>query len=173
MNKNKKYECSVCGKLMDSFSSLGGHKSSHNRKTKDQYIKSLRDISCLNCGSVSKEPEWSKRIYCSVNCRVAHHKKNSLRTIFNFPSNVVSAYIEKNTKCEICGNEEKSNTSNTRKDRINRLCKDHNHQTNNFRGALCYSCNVKLGWYEKLSSEINAYLILNNDVDYVKRKMGI
>lgn len=35
---------------------------------------------------------------------------------------------------------------------------DHCHVTGFIRGALCTSCNVKLGWYEKRRREIENYL---------------
>ena len=35
---------------------------------------------------------------------------------------------------------------------------DHCHVTGFIRGALCKSCNVKLGWYEKRRAHIEAYL---------------
>lgn len=35
---------------------------------------------------------------------------------------------------------------------------DHCHVTGFIRGALCGSCNIKLGWYEKRRREIETYL---------------
>ena len=35
---------------------------------------------------------------------------------------------------------------------------DHCHVTGFIRGALCHSCNIKLGWYEKRRREIETYL---------------
>lgn len=35
---------------------------------------------------------------------------------------------------------------------------DHSHKTGRFRGALCNSCNVKLGWFENNRDAILAYL---------------
>lgn len=42
-----------------------------------------------------------------------------------------------------------------------RLAVDHNHKTKENRALLCFSCNSKLGWYEKYSGEINDYLIFH------------
>lgn len=34
-----------------------------------------------------------------------------------------------------------------------RLCVDHNHQTNNIRGLLCRSCNILLGYLERMKRD--------------------
>lgn len=53
-------------------------------------------------------------------------------------------------KCGICG---KSAKREKRK-----LALDHDHNTLIVRGLLCYSCNSKLGWFEKLYDEVCDYL---------------
>lgn len=58
--------------------------------------------------------------------------------------------------CEICGN---SNKHSTNKAGIpNKLSIDHCHNSNVFRGLLCASCNMKLGWFENNSVAITAYM---------------
>ena len=54
-------------------------------------------------------------------------------------------------KCQICGKSEPNR-------RCERLSVDHDHQTGQVRGLLCSSCNTKLGWFEKNSDKITAYL---------------
>jgi hypothetical protein len=54
-----------------------------------------------------------------------------------------------NNCCKICGRAEYGQK---------RLAIDHDHVTGKVRGLLCASCNTKLGWYEKFSSEIEGYL---------------
>lgn len=44
--------------------------------------------------------------------------------------------------CAICGGE------NTWRRRHARLCLDHDHKTNKFRGLLCGSCNSALGYFK-------------------------
>lgn len=121
-----------------------------------------------------------KRAFCNRECFVSYLKKEKEKRIssemqFNMKKIHITEYIERTENCEICGNSEKANTvskSKKSKSVVNKLSRDHNHETGNFRGALCYSCNVKLGWYESLSKEINEYLKNNNDFDKVKKKMG-
>jgi hypothetical protein len=51
--------------------------------------------------------------------------------------------------CKICGSPQQQNK---------RLCIDHNHNTEEVRGLLCFQCNRSLGWYEKYSDKIQNYL---------------
>ncbi len=39
-----------------------------------------------------------------------------------------------------------------------RMHLDHNHKTLELRGLLCFSCNYKLGWFEKFMGNILKYL---------------
>lgn len=60
-------------------------------------------------------------------------------------------------RCDICGRPE---TAKTNKGSLgpNMLSIDHDHTTKDFRGFLCLQCNRSLGWYEKYSKQITAYL---------------
>ena len=53
-------------------------------------------------------------------------------------------------RCEICGKD--FNEEHSRNKHI-----DHNHDTDQIRGVLCASCNVKLGYYEKNYHKFDAF----------------
>jgi hypothetical protein len=55
--------------------------------------------------------------------------------------------------CNICGSFE-------------RLCVDHNHETNEIRGCLCHNCNVAIG---HLRDDIN---LLETAIEYLKKEQG-
>lgn len=38
------------------------------------------------------------------------------------------------------------------------LCIDHDHDTKRIRGVLCHTCNLAVGYYEKLADKIKVYL---------------
>ncbi|HKW48283.1 MAG TPA: endonuclease domain-containing protein [Gemmatimonadaceae bacterium] len=47
--------------------------------------------------------------------------------------------------------------------KLNKPQLDHCHDTGFIRGALCGSCNIKLGWYEKRRREIEEYLARSSE----------
>lgn len=70
----------------------------------------------------------------------------------------VSKYLDEHPVCEICGKSVDESRNHSSKSKVTRLCIDHDHQTNKFRGVLCQSCNRQLGWYEKYANAITSYL---------------
>lgn len=170
---SQKYICNICSREFNSTQALGGHKGSHNRsKTRDSYVKSLKDLPCRNCQKIMLQPPWSKRVFCSVKCRGKYQTRISEENLtFNVRRRDLTDYQSKQHSCEICGKKEVVIRQENKS--VDKLARDHNHISGNFRGLLCYSCNVKLGWYEKLSVEIVDYLNENNNFDNVKKKMGL
>lgn len=170
------YSRKICDKKYKSSFSLGGHVGSHNRFSREDREKFKIMSICLGCNSSIEDDsrKKNKRKFCRKECRTAYSiRKINESIVFNIKRSDLENYHMLVNKCEICGNIEKANTYARVKNKANRLSKDHNHETGNFRGLLCYSCNVKLGWYEKLSKEINKYLENNNNFEFVKKKMGL
>lgn len=67
-------------------------------------------------------------------------------------------YIIDHPNCEICGKTVEETVRYTGKTAAKRLCVDHDHTTNKFRGMLCQVCNRQLGWYENNKEKIKKYL---------------
>lgn len=59
-------------------------------------------------------------------------------------------FSEQNGCCAMCGKHQSECKQS--------LHVDHDHQTGEVRGLLCFSCNGKLGWYEKNKEAIENYL---------------
>lgn len=60
--------------------------------------------------------------------RAKHQRKIRRSGVANIPEQLGDS-------CEICG-------------RSNDLCMDHDHETNEYRGTLCASCNMALGMFK-------------------------
>ncbi len=64
---------------------------------------------------------------------------------------VENAPRPKPESCEVCG-------------RFGRICYDHNHKTGEFRGWLCFKCNIALGMIDdnpKTLTDLAKYIIKN------------
>lgn len=77
-----------------------------------------------------------------------HERRRSLRRYHQNPRHVKDLILqrlhgislrkfERTKKCILC------------RRKVRRLVADHNHKTNKYRGALCVTCNLFLGWLEK------------------------
>ena len=140
-------------------------------------------IVCTNEYEVKTSRQIRERKCCSHRCRslyAASFNKGKLREgskeyEFNknlgFEHQVIKDYILRIEFCELCGKKEKISSS-TDKTKINKFSRDHSHVTGKFRGALCCDCNRKLGWYEAQKDNIENYLRLNNDFQYVQEKIN-
>ena len=67
-------------------------------------------------------------------------------------------YRQDHPVCEICGKSIEEVTKWDSKFAAKKLCIDHDHSTNKFRGLLCQVCNRQLGWYEMYKNKIEDYL---------------
>lgn len=90
-----------------------------------------------------------------LNRKVRVGKKT--RTELDITYGELEEYQKSQVVCEICGRAEKIN-SNPASRLPQHLAIDHDHDSNKFRGLLCYQCNIQLGWYEKHRDSIEKYL---------------
>ena len=84
--------------------------------------------------------------------------KLSDKTILDIKNKELKEYLNSQSTCEICGRTVDEVVRYRGKYRSKRLCIDHDHTTNHFRGLLCQACNRQLGWYEKYKDIINNYI---------------
>ena len=87
---------------------------------------------------------------------IGKNKKD--RVVLDITNEQLKQYQEKVTTCEICGRTLEESIQTQTKFSPKRLCIDHNHKTNSFRGLLCSQCNRALGWYENNKTQIENYL---------------
>lgn len=170
------FTCNICGKSFDSPQKLGGHKSFHARENRRLKKGVNYSFSCLNCDTTKKvyiKPSYLKKEkpkFCSLGCKQEWYQINVYKThksslakvkgdTLDITNEELEEYRKKQVVCEICGEKEKVRTGN--KGVPNRLSVDHNHSTKKFRGLLCYSCNIKIGWIENNWESAKKYLEKN------------
>lgn len=148
----KKYKCKICGKEFSTKQQLGGHATVHTRKTDNIQVKE-----CEYCGKEFVVHNWnSDRRWCSKKCWGNSRKLEKLisNKRWNKSLKFLTDYKESHPVCEICGNKEldihKSNNLS--------MNLDHDHETNEFRGILCFQCNSKIEWYLRNKQKLEEYL---------------
>lgn len=128
------YQCDFC------------HKRFQHQKSLDNHLIYCKD----NPNAIKRKSHIHKldKDLCAYRCQ-GTHLVNSI--------NAVESYMQNHLNCEICGKPvELCKVSINNK--VTRLCVDHDHETMQFRGALCQNCNRQLGWYEKYKQNISKYL---------------
>lgn len=126
----------------------------HRLKNLEAYRKRKKDY--------AKTPEQRKKRteymqkYRAKHKKVRQYKKAGDPRDYHYMSRYGITFAEKqeiiekqNNKCLICSEEFKNNRH---------IHVDHCHVTNKLRGILCYSCNSKLGWFEKNKNSVINYL---------------
>ena len=123
-------------------------------------------IKCPYCNNEYQENRLNYHIiYCNKNPNRKIKSNVKRKYILRDGTELDKTYLEINDYlnthkiCEICGktiDESISNKENKFKPK--RLCIDHNHINNKFRGVLCSRCNRQLGWFELYKDEIIKYL---------------
>lgn len=181
----EKHHCERCGALMTekfgsgrfcSRSCANGHSVSDEQRVKTSNSLTGSSLSIEEY----REKKTSQTIHHTYQCDVckrmfshkgylAHYnrccKKHGMpvmakvgKDTLDVTENSLADYLRANTQCEICGKTADESITYTGKWHSNRLCADHDHSNNHFRGVLCQACNRQLGWYEKYQQQINTYL---------------
>lgn len=136
----QEFICKYCGRICKNILSLKAHenfcKLNPNR----------RDISGKNNPRYGKEPP-NKRPKTAL-YKIQTKKEGSI--LINKTIEEIEEYKKDHLCCEICGKTDAT------------LCIDHNHETNEFRGILCQSCNRFLGWFDHNKKEVEEYLKKKN-----------
>lgn len=127
------YICKYCGKKLQKLNGLSLHENhcryNPNRKKHGGYKKS--DI---------------------------EHFSFRDGTILDITYIDLEEYRKNQLTCEICGRTADEAIKYNGKFSSKKLCVDHDHNTNKFRGLLCQQCNRQLGWYENNREAIIKYL---------------
>ena len=80
-----------------------------------------------------------------------HGRRQWLRRAYGITPKKYDELLEQQDgRCAICGVE---NCSTGR-----RFAVDHKPETDEIRGLFCYTCNTKLGWYERRRCAVDNYL---------------
>lgn len=90
-----------------------------------------------------KRREQQRRRYYETG-RTRHLRRRGVT-----PEQYQALLDEQGGVCAICGNPCSTGKS---------LAIDHDHETDEIRGLLCFPCNTKLGWYENHRGAVDAYL---------------
>ena len=136
-------------------------------KTRKQYSPKLTGFKiCSRCGilkHVSKYyPTKMNKEGLQYHCKVCENKNYKERATLRRYGLSYKKYEEmvksQNNKCLICGKEGGSEENFGKQ-----LGVDHDHQTDNIRGLLCYTCNMGLGYFK------DNIEYLNIAIEYLKK----
>lgn len=165
---SEKHKCEKCGKIMTEKYASGRFcckecaRGFSNYKglfglTKDIDIND-GDFKCPICfkcyrtkSGLSQHIKCNHNDYYNLNNYVIMDGKS-----IGITYQQLDEYRNKHTKCEICGKSIESIQHES--NHFKKLCIDHNHNTNQFRGLLCMTCNRSLGWFEKNEQYVLKYL---------------
>jgi hypothetical protein len=116
-------KCSKCGELKPLDQFRFRNKSLNTRHSK-----------CNICFSEYQKYRWDNNINGARDKGRNASRKYNYEQRYNAPEEVIDRLMkDKNGNCEICGNETE-------------LFVDHCHNSDKYRGLLCRSCNLMLGY---------------------------
>lgn len=114
---------------------------------------------CPHCSRWFKPSQLGGHV---VRCSKLYNEDRRVMIGFNTTLDItvseLDSYLREHSTCEICGKTVEESVKYKGKTAAKRLCIDHNHKTNKFRGLLCQVCNRQLGWYEKYKENVDTYL---------------
>ena len=121
-------------------------KTPEQREKRTEYMRGYREKNRERMNKQAAESQTRHRHRHVDKVRNLHYKYKYGITLADYDR----MESEQGGKCKIC--------STTEPKGMGRWHVDHCHSTGKVRGLLCNNCNTKLGWYERLSDEIAAYL---------------
>lgn len=96
--------------------------------------KGYRHSKCKDCESIVNRNRWKNNTNGTRDKGRAASRNYNYRNRYNMPEELVQKLIkDANGNCSICGKHTK-------------LFVDHCHKTQKYRGLLCRSCNLMLGY---------------------------
>lgn len=143
--KEIKCECQFCGKEFKTLHS----KASHERFCNENPHKEI------NYGSIALH---NSKLQRNVKVTTRDCNQNRETATLDITYSDLEKYRESHKYCEICGRSIDELNKPNSKLKYKDFAIDHDHSTNKFRGLLCNSCNIRLGWYEHNKDAIKAYL---------------
>jgi hypothetical protein len=162
--ENKQRICSKC-KIEKELSS--------DNFCKDKYDKSGFTYQCKKCRAV-KQKEWVKNNPETVK-ETNNRNKAKRKTFYSSPEGIICSrkahlkrtynitleefnnkLAEQDYKCAIC-------KSNNTHDKHGVMAVDHNHETGQIRGLLCYKCNAGIGLLN------DDKLLMKNAINYLEK----
>lgn len=179
------YICERCNKVVEDDQKFGSGRfcsrsCANSHKHSDEWKNNIRngilkytECYCKYCGKEFNNltQKASHERLCDKNPdrkpqkpNINHEKK--LKRLYklnkdaelNVTYEYILNYLDTHKTCEICGRCIEDVNKWDSKYAPKRLCVDHDHNTNRFRGVLCSVCNRQLGWYEANEESIKKYL---------------
>ena len=118
-------------------------------------------VLCLKCGEVKPESGFTKEArrpnglapYCRP-CKQGYDRERKLLNRFGLTAEDYERVLtEQGHVCAICGEIERVVD---RRGKIRHLSVDHDHETGEVRGLLCFTCNVGIGAFKERRDLVEA-----------------